>query len=317
MSPEQIQGLPLDGRSDLYALGVLLFEMLSGQLPFDGKDPVTMCRHHLYTKPPGLSSRLPADADVPPGLVGVVDQLLRKRRPHRLSSIGALLDALLNLLPKASWPKRLMDPRAKIVPSSDGGMLPSVHGLPRVDLLERHEEASVALLHIEVVEGDEQLLFPTTPVAALTDMLEAWCRDVARRGAWVQRPGPRTARCFLGMYELDADPERKAFQAAECAEVLRAMVQRHFDQSGEQWLLRAGLVARHFKRSEGLGSAILQDKDADEAYWLAREAQPGELMAETDAAFALRAVSDIEPTGDLVIPPEGRLVRCWRVTPRS
>jgi len=315
MSPEQIQGLPLDGRSDLYGLGVLLFEMLSGKLPFEGGDPVTMCRHQLYTKPPSLRERLPFDSDTPPALVGIVDQLLKKRRPHRLSGVGALLDALLRILPKEQWPTRVMRPPPK-TQAAVGLPRPSVHGLPREDLLVDREEASVVLLHVEVIEGDEQLLFPTTPAPALVDLFETWCAEVTQQGARVQRPDVRSARCFFGMYDLEADLEDKALRAIGCAQTLSDRVEAQPTQSNEGWLFRAGLVARHFKRDELEGPAFLEDNDADEAYWLAREAEPGDLMAETDAAFALREVSDIEPTGDLVIPPDSRLVRCWRVTPR-
>ena len=62
--PEQTGMLkrPVDGRSDLYALGVLLFELLCGTLPFAGNDPVTMCKHQLYTKPPSLGDRLPVNS---------------------------------------------------------------------------------------------------------------------------------------------------------------------------------------------------------------------------------------------------------------
>jgi serine/threonine protein kinase len=314
MSPEQIQGLPLDGRSDLYALGVLLFELLSGTLPFDGTDPVTMCRNQLYTKPPSVAERLPPGCKVPGALVSVVDQLLKKRRPHRLTSVGALLDSLLQLLPKANWPARLLTSPVKAPHVARTRRLPSVHGMPPSDLLEGREEAAIALLHVEVIEGDEQLLYPTAPDPALIDLFERWCQFVTKAGAWVQRPDVRSARCFFGLYDLDSPPERKALMAAKCTDVLGRMVTAHFERTREQWLLRAGLVARHFIRSETDGPALLLDNDADEAYWLAREAEPGQLMAETDGAFALRATRDIEPVGDLVVPPDGRLVRCWRIT---
>ena len=131
----------------------------------------------------------------------------------------------------------------------------------------------MALLHVEVIEGDEQLLYPTSPAPELVDTFQRWCQFVARAGAWIQRPDVRSARCFFGLYDLESKQERKALLAAKCADILRKMVAVHFDRSGEQWLLRAGLVVRHFEATEGGAPAILEDNDADEAYWLAREAE--------------------------------------------
>jgi len=316
MSPEQIQGLPLDGRSDLYALGVLLFELLSGERPFGGTDAVEVCRHQLNTKAPSLADRLKPGHDVPGGLISVVDQLLKKRRPHRLSSVGAFLDALLQILPKEEWPRRLLKPPRKRLPPSGGVPLPSVHGMPGFDLLAGREEASVALLHIEVIEGDEQLIYPTAPAPELVEMFERWCQLATKAGAWIQRPDARSARCFIGLYRLEDAAEEKTLVAVQCFDALAKMVAAHFERSREDWLLRSGLITRHVVRSETQTSAYLHDKDADEAYWLARHAEPGQLMAETDAAFALRAQREIEPIGDLVVPPDGRLMRCWHITSR-
>ncbi|MER5485738.1 protein kinase [Streptomyces sp. NPDC002812] len=56
MSPEQVRGLEVDGRSDLYAVGVLLFEMLTGRVPFDGEDGYVIGYRHVTESPPTLAS---------------------------------------------------------------------------------------------------------------------------------------------------------------------------------------------------------------------------------------------------------------------
>jgi serine/threonine-protein kinase len=88
LAPEQILGLPLDGRSDLYALGVVLYELLAGTVPFGGRDPLSTLRAHLDEEPPPLGS------PVAPPVAAIVDRALRKRPDDRFASAAAMSDAL-------------------------------------------------------------------------------------------------------------------------------------------------------------------------------------------------------------------------------
>jgi hypothetical protein len=90
MSPEQVTGSDVDGRSDLYSLGVVAFEALAGKLPFDGPAPVVIVAH--ATKPaPALASVAP---DTPAALCAIVDRLLKKSPDERYASGEALAAAL-------------------------------------------------------------------------------------------------------------------------------------------------------------------------------------------------------------------------------
>ena len=80
MSPEQARGKDLDGRSDLYALGVIMYQLLTGQLPFDGNTPIEIVTKHL-TNPPVAPSRL--RSDVPPALETLILRLLEKKQEGR------------------------------------------------------------------------------------------------------------------------------------------------------------------------------------------------------------------------------------------
>lgn len=91
MAPEQINGEALDGRTDLYALGVILYRMISGQPPFKAKTPHQLMAFHLQNTPRPLDM---IKTDVPKGLSYVVEKLMSKRREDRYSSAGALLEEI-------------------------------------------------------------------------------------------------------------------------------------------------------------------------------------------------------------------------------
>ncbi len=90
MAPEQWRGDPIDGRADIYALGVLLYQMLTGQLPFDAPTPPQMMYLHLEQEPPLLADKV---AGLPAGIDTVVHQALAKDREWRFASAAEMVAA--------------------------------------------------------------------------------------------------------------------------------------------------------------------------------------------------------------------------------
>jgi TolB-like protein/thioredoxin-like negative regulator of GroEL len=88
MSPEQVKGLPADNRSDLWALGVILYEALTGKAPFEGETPVLVAHAVLTIQPPPPSSLRP---EVGAELDYIVMKLLRKDAAHRYARAEELL----------------------------------------------------------------------------------------------------------------------------------------------------------------------------------------------------------------------------------
>jgi serine/threonine-protein kinase len=95
MAPEQALADPIDGRTDVYGLGVTLFFLVTGTLPFDGANDAKLVAAHLHTAAPLPSSRRQG---LDPRLDHVVLACLRKHGGHRYASMTALLEDLERLL---------------------------------------------------------------------------------------------------------------------------------------------------------------------------------------------------------------------------
>lgn len=94
MSPEQIEGRPLDHRSDQYSLGITAWHMFAGSPPFPGKNPMTVAVQHLKETPPPLHR---FRADLPSALCKTIERMLLKKPDDRYPDMTALEQALLEL----------------------------------------------------------------------------------------------------------------------------------------------------------------------------------------------------------------------------
>jgi serine/threonine protein kinase/tetratricopeptide (TPR) repeat protein len=158
MSPEQLRGEHLDERTDIFSFGIVLYELITGELPFMGsnsfevaasilKDPA----YEIGTVPPGL----------PPGTKGVVSRLLEKRRQDRFASFAEVRSAINSLKDHTQSAPTLGDNRTTVeLPSPIG----SHRSATLAAALRSGSRASsvpptVLVLPLQAVGGDESSLF--------------------------------------------------------------------------------------------------------------------------------------------------------------
>jgi serine/threonine protein kinase len=140
MSPEQTRGETLDGRSDLFSLGVMLFELLAGVRPFDGPtDAQTLLRIEAGKH----ASLVELAPDVPGGLALVVERMLRRDPDHRYPSADAVIDALarfaapittyreLGQLARTARPPVTLSTADFVTPGSGSHPVPDAFGVRR------------------------------------------------------------------------------------------------------------------------------------------------------------------------------------------
>jgi len=122
LSPEQARGETLTASSDLYSLGVVMFEMLAGRPPFVGPTAVSIAMQHASTNPPSLRQFNP---NVPPTVERIVMRTLEKEPEDRFQSAAEMQQALRQCSKELMRVSRSSRIAARMPPASDGqGLLP-------------------------------------------------------------------------------------------------------------------------------------------------------------------------------------------------
>lgn len=174
MSPERILGKPIDGRSDIYALGILFYELLSGKLPFDISNEYDLMRWQIEGKAPAVMSV----ASVPPFLDIVIQRAMRKDPSERYSTCEDMSAEMRTLAPRvttsceslrdivAAYSRPAEDEAfdgkqcyARVKQFIDGSDLSSAERVLRTELNRHPREASLRHYHTIVSSAQSEIAF--------------------------------------------------------------------------------------------------------------------------------------------------------------
>jgi len=209
MSPEQVQGLPPDNRSDVWALGVVLYQALTGSAPFSGTNLAAIGRSILEERAVKPSQR---NGSVPPGVDALVMKLLRKEPEHRYSRAEDLIADLATCLQSTD---DAIDTRTMTAHAS----IPAERPAPRL-----------AVLYFEVLsaEPDDAFLAEGLTEDLIVDLARVASLRVAARGEVRPFRGrdlpPRTLARELNVdYILQGSVRRAGQRARISAQLVRAV----------------------------------------------------------------------------------------------
>ena len=126
MSPEQFTGKPVDARSDIYSLGVMAYEMLSGKMPFNGNTAWEWASAHM-TAPPAPIEQTPLGSRVPPVMRAAIAKALEKQPENRFQNVKEFIDAFSGGAPVVS-PGASAAPEQPRAKTEIGAPMPMIAG---------------------------------------------------------------------------------------------------------------------------------------------------------------------------------------------
>jgi serine/threonine-protein kinase len=202
MAPEQIRGGPVDRRTDVYALGVLLFNVLTGRYPFEAHDPLEVERMHLEAAPPRPSERV----GVAPEIDAIVLRCLEKDPEQRYPTTEAFLKALRDAV--GAMPRRR---------SSSSG-----HSVGRSG------PAIGVFVEVRVDDSDEHL--DDELLDLISHVLDLSAQQLVDAGMTLSL---QTGTAALAARLLPAEPAAERAERARILECALALRRRAVDQIGE------------------------------------------------------------------------------------
>jgi serine/threonine-protein kinase len=165
MAPEQFIGASVDARTDLYAMGAILFEMVTGGPPFDANTVAGLQQAHFNAPPPPIRERLPP-GEVSPAFEALVARLLAKAPDDRLPSARAVLDAIRSIAAAKDGDRETQAPRTRSGRALPDGVREQVEAAIRDGSTRYNTGDALGCARIYGALAEELAAAPGLPIAA-------------------------------------------------------------------------------------------------------------------------------------------------------
>jgi serine/threonine-protein kinase len=306
MAPEQGAGETLDPRADIYSVGVVMFEMLTGMLPFVASTPAALMIRHM-TAPRPDPRKIAPHRNIPDVLAEICLQAMEIDPARRFQSAEAFEDALACAVPSPSFTSRTFPPPAResnlrsvypaleetvpMLPLTAPSDLPARPALTAPfaggahDLIGRDQELAWARDRLRAPDAPPAIALFGAPGTGRTRLLAEICADAERDGVFVVTvplaPAPRSEVGYQGLRKMILGLSGLAAEALAHGQVAGV---------GDRWAIRGFRAV--FKRSAGRLPAdpvALRRGAAAALAWAARCA-----TERAEGRRALLAIDDIE-----------------------
>jgi len=245
MSPEQVQGEGIDQRSDIYSLGVILYEMLTGRLPFEGDSPVRVALKHTKESPPDPRK---INAEIPEEISRVILKCLEKEKEKRYQNIEELFSELSRIEKEITTIEREVS-RIKLKKEKIGKIKwkkPIIYGGMAILIIllivggiylfvgRREAIVSIAVLPLENRSGDpDQEYFADGMTEALISELSkisAIQRVISRTSVMQYKGTHKSIPKIAGELNVDAVVEGSVLLVGEQVRVIVRLVEAEADR---------------------------------------------------------------------------------------
>lgn len=193
MAPEQCVGGPVDGRTDLYALGLILYEMLTGTSPFPDADSLKTIRHQISTPTPRMATMAPG-LSIPASLEAVVMRLTEKQPEKRYESAAQVLAALAEVAEQEG-----------ILPPEPSAQIPASPSRPTPG----DKDASGAVQTVASVELVSEKELPATSVRLQVNESQILSERIERKPRGQQPTRPAMAAPTAGAFRPPVNHDQK------------------------------------------------------------------------------------------------------------